>query len=483
MATSNIARTEESDQNVSLLASLPFQVIDDGCLRHPSLESREIRLVTLLRGNSNEQLECRMENFRIDQCHYYEALSYVWGDNSELNPLRVNNAWFQITRNLFEALHQLRSSDRDRSLWIDQLCIDQTDLDERAAQVEMMGDIYKQANQVLCWLGPDGDEEADLASDLIQEMLRADLDIHAEGVIRLSGGYGNIDDTILKEINLPVLASRKWTALNHLIQHPYFERVWIMQEVKLASSKILLWGDSELSWDDLLKVLPWGLNIGTHALLEDSLLDLDAITRVLSLAEKTTTFEQCLAAAAVRKSTVAVDKIFAILNLVEGGAPFPADYNRTLLEAYRYTSMNLLQNRGNLKFMSHIDNSFINENDFHDWPSWVPRTWKGVKGPGEPDFTASSRFPLYTFLLEIDTSYLTLRGVKEGNVKIIGSAISSKPNRSNNGNDYQTDLETTALKIAEAWDLLRKHAKSFRDPGEPLFKAFIRTLISLNSGA
>lgn len=82
-----------------------------------------------------------------------------------------------------------------------------------------------------------------------------------------------------------------------------------MQGVKLASSKMLLWGYCELDWDEIMTVLPWGLNVGMHALLQEDLLDALAIGRTTSLSAPTDTFEQCLSAAASRKSSEKRDNL------------------------------------------------------------------------------------------------------------------------------------------------------------------------------
>jgi hypothetical protein len=56
----------------------------------------------------------------------YEALSYVWG--TESNPAFVSvsssNNTISITRNLEIALRRFRQLEEPRIMWIDALCID-----------------------------------------------------------------------------------------------------------------------------------------------------------------------------------------------------------------------------------------------------------------------------------------------------------------------------------------------------------------------
>ena len=70
-----------------------------------------------------------------------------------------------ITKDLPQALRHLRRQKFSRTLWIDQICINQINLDERSAQVTIMGEIYRHANRVVVWLGPAKDD-SDLAMHL-----------------------------------------------------------------------------------------------------------------------------------------------------------------------------------------------------------------------------------------------------------------------------------------------------------------------------
>jgi hypothetical protein len=86
----------------------------------------------------------------------FEALSYVWGPPSSTHTLTLGTASLPITANCDGALRELRWTLKERHLWIDSICIDQTDgsIQERNIQVAMMGDIYEAASDVLVWLGP-----------------------------------------------------------------------------------------------------------------------------------------------------------------------------------------------------------------------------------------------------------------------------------------------------------------------------------------
>ncbi|KAK5626742.1 hypothetical protein RRF57_002457 [Xylaria bambusicola] len=100
-----------------------------------------------------------------------QALSYVWGSPTDLVDIDVDGATFSATRNLYLALRRLREqigrtggNDDSRTLWVDAVCIDQEDADEKRHQVQLMGDIYSQASRGLLWLGEEPDEPQSIVS-------------------------------------------------------------------------------------------------------------------------------------------------------------------------------------------------------------------------------------------------------------------------------------------------------------------------------
>jgi hypothetical protein len=83
----------------------------------------------------------------------YEALSYAWGDPIFNRSIKLADAHFPITTNLKVILRALRHATQERVLWIDAVCIDQYNIQERSHQVSRMNDIYSQAANVIVWLG------------------------------------------------------------------------------------------------------------------------------------------------------------------------------------------------------------------------------------------------------------------------------------------------------------------------------------------
>ena len=121
-------------------------------------DGSSIRLLRLLPSRSSEsQVDCEIFHYdtkNADQTSY-EALSYTWGDIPQAVDIRVNGCVFAVTVNLEGALRALRNADKPRLLWVDAICIDQSNTKEQGEQVGIMWDIYKTADRVVIWLGPD----------------------------------------------------------------------------------------------------------------------------------------------------------------------------------------------------------------------------------------------------------------------------------------------------------------------------------------
>jgi hypothetical protein len=124
----------------------------------PLVGASDIRLVILEPGRDDDPVSCRLINASLGENPVYEALSYTWGDASISGPtILLDGKPFRVGANLGEALLSLRYKDtkneKERTLWIDAICINQRSIPERNEQVQRMKSIYSNAIQVLIWLG------------------------------------------------------------------------------------------------------------------------------------------------------------------------------------------------------------------------------------------------------------------------------------------------------------------------------------------
>ncbi|KAF7920993.1 hypothetical protein BELL_0534g00010 [Botrytis elliptica] len=139
-------------------------------LQYQAIEPpHEIRMVELIPGTASTPIQVRLVHKSLSQMPQCIALSYEWGARTGDSEIICDNATLKVTKNLIKGLKRLRKfqglapdhnpdSNRlkitEKTLyWIDAICINQDDLDERSQQVPLMGSIYKNASRVVVWRG------------------------------------------------------------------------------------------------------------------------------------------------------------------------------------------------------------------------------------------------------------------------------------------------------------------------------------------
>lgn len=136
-------------------------------------EPTNFRLMTILPGKYEEALQCTILECQLQNSSSYEALSYAWGATEALDEchpiISLNKEEFTISSTLEQALRRLRKLDTARVMWIDRVCIDQDNIDERNRQVAIMPDIYRGAVRVIAWIG-EKSNDSDRALSFLKEM-------------------------------------------------------------------------------------------------------------------------------------------------------------------------------------------------------------------------------------------------------------------------------------------------------------------------
>jgi len=192
------------------------------------LTTQEIRLIRILPKTNNTQiLRCELKHFNINEkCPIFRALSYTWGRPQFSQMIILNGKPFEIWENLFSFLEVIQElPERTDLIWIDQLCIDQTNVLERNHQVQVMGQIYAEAYEVISWIGvADPDTET-----FYERVERNKCDITT-----------NKEDLRL---------------LHHFFQRDYWRRLWIVQEIMLAREVVVLCGSMKFRWESLRRLV------------------------------------------------------------------------------------------------------------------------------------------------------------------------------------------------------------------------------------
>jgi Heterokaryon incompatibility protein (HET) len=215
------------------------------------LNPPQTRLLLIQPGRHNETIRCTLIHVCLDECSEYEALSYTWGHHSEIHDdvILLQGRDFSVTRNVFAALKYLRLGSTTRTVWIDAICIDQSNIQERSSQVQQMQFIYSNARRTIIWLGETG-ENSELAVASIIDIAR----------------YGFFDTTLSsagqailrqRDSDLPSMLKfqgedyARLTAIKDLLSRAWFHRMWVVQELSVSTEAVLIYGSSYVDWNVL----------------------------------------------------------------------------------------------------------------------------------------------------------------------------------------------------------------------------------------
>ncbi|RDW74779.1 hypothetical protein BP6252_05921 [Coleophoma cylindrospora] len=316
-------------------------------------DNDEIRVITILPAKANAEMrllisECRL---RSDFHRQYEALSYAWGPTDNLVHIFVGstgNTILPVTQNLAVALHHLRYDQEPRIFWIDAISINQSNLHERSLQVLKMGDIYANAAKVVVWLGPSADNSP-LAFDIFN-------------AVKLSS---------YEDSKLPV-DMRTIRALAKLLSRPWFERLWVWQEIHLAKpNAILICGTNTVTWKSFCDCICQISKMATKAAPLDLTLDLPLkAALVLCSTRKNDALKALVYRTRNAKCADSRDRVYALLSLLKESERrlIRPDYSLPSREVYQTLFLRFALERKTLDLL--IDCNLRTEECGH--PTWVP---------------------------------------------------------------------------------------------------------------
>ena len=201
----------------------------------------------------------RMRVINLNDKPAFTALSYVWGDSNDTSrAFEIVGGELPVTKNCWAALSQLRKNFGPLTIWVDSLCINQSDDDERLSQVGLMGDIYSSAAYVYIWLG-DSNSASNKAMAYfrtcgLQNRLRVTGEmtylISHEGKIpfRLLSWHYRQNWRAMSPKSLAQRTLAPMETLNEILSRPWIRRIWTLQEAMLAKRPILCCGSETLCW-------------------------------------------------------------------------------------------------------------------------------------------------------------------------------------------------------------------------------------------
>jgi hypothetical protein len=291
------------------MAPFPYKALDNN--------NHEIRILEFFNINPHEPQKPRfgglLKHISLIDVEPYDALSYCWGVSTQNHVVSITlghgeaitSYRIHITDNLQSALAALwkrRGEKKTIRIWVDALCINQDDLYERSQQVQMMRQIYSMAEKVLAWVGT---KPQTALSDL-SSLKMALFHLYT---------YNTTDE-----------GERQ--ALKEFFNEEYWSRVWIIQEITVASTVVMLYGDLEFAWTNLASALKELLKYSGQE-RDESEIDVSEIgigaSHLLRFREhwidtnKPITLLQAMLWTLHTKATDPRDKIFALLALCHDG--------------------------------------------------------------------------------------------------------------------------------------------------------------------
>ena len=371
---------------------------------HAPISSDQIRLLYLKPGSENEVLEVAFRAINADDEILYEAISYCWGDPVFNNYIICKDpgAWspriLAVTRNLYDALTAFRLPDRERVLWADAICINQSDAQEKEQQVHRMHVIYNKASKVLAWTG-NGILDLDLAFKAVNTFID-DYELCIGELASL--GLWRLATVVVQQIaegedvsSVQALTEDFAKQANVLIPclelfaRPWFSRAWVVQEAAVCDSVELHCGAESIDFDKLvlMSVLLAHFSESANWFAPSS-----AAIRRLSLprtyyllgSENCNDLFHQLFRTLDKKATVTIDKVFSLRGMAsdEIKSCIPVDYDLSaedvmlkVLHAHLEFGPRDINQEGLVSALSWLDSSVISTDGI--LPSWVPNLVSG----------------------------------------------------------------------------------------------------------
>jgi hypothetical protein len=332
----------------------------------------ETRTLTLLPScDEHSIIKCVLDIVSLDEHPQYEAISYAWGNLGHLAPVKVGERIWNIPLNLEACLRQFRNQTKSRTLWVDALCVSQTDIDEKGRQVALMDRIFKQAEVVRIWLGPATSSSG-----------------RAMNLLRCLGSLSEARNPL--KINNRTVIKSDVEALSALLSRLYWKRAWTLQEMALSKTATFHCGGISIDINDfpssVATVHAALVSLASFyerpdpegARISDTLHSISAILMMRQSGLIGAPDFQAYAHAELCYNHMVTDdrdNIYAFLGMLDHrlARRIIPDYTKTLMEICReFVFLSIRDTGGNtliLHFAVNLPSCNVSETN---WPSWVP---------------------------------------------------------------------------------------------------------------
>ncbi|KAB5549389.1 heterokaryon incompatibility protein-domain-containing protein [Coniochaeta sp. 2T2.1] len=284
-----------------------------------------IRLVKIQpAAHDDDPVVCTLNEVAFGSRPKFEALSYMWGTELAGEPITLNGFAFEVKRNLLDALlflrRQVALGTARQPFWIDAICINQKDVAERNRQLPIMEQIYSRAATVAVWLGNSR------YTEFQQSLAGAVIVVVDEGE---KAGEDSPQDSHSGRVQQEMV--------RYLRTDPYWERLWIPQEIGRANKLRVCFGNETRSWEDFMHLIAMHNSDGTIGPLR-----LDRVLRQEKYSGSHT-LKRLLEDHKDAKCSDPKDNVYGLVGLATDAAEFPMDYKKSLYEVWNDTMVYLNQ--------------------------------------------------------------------------------------------------------------------------------------------
>lgn len=312
---------------------------------------RKKREVIGVKNKHDLPVHCKLTTWPKATAPAYTAISYTWGDPNLASVIFVNGKRMEVRRNCEDVLRQ-PCRIKGGFFWIDAICINQADNHEKSFQVANMGEVFRDARQTLACLGRHGG-----GSEVIFRKLRKHRKFWKveSNYIQAHPWPGSMRESTIVEM---------YNAFGMFLKRPYFQRVWIYQELAFGRDIQVfcegMYVELSLLW--ALYQICEGWNVSSISTPEDiQRIDFAAMRNVRSLLRYGVTptsqgsLRQMTIVAGRLQSEDVRDRVFGVLALIdwEGEEPIRPDYSKDPFDL----AVEVLQRIGHVDF----DDRFVPE--------------------------------------------------------------------------------------------------------------------------
>ncbi|KNG44180.1 hypothetical protein TW65_08999 [Stemphylium lycopersici] len=347
--------------------------------RLPSLPAklRKIRVFTLFPGSWSSPLKCQFSICDLDDRPQFETISYTWGDSGDSVSITIDGVELTIPHNLQTALKYIRSQDDALTLWADAVCIDQSNDEEKAEQVAMMGDIFQACSSMYLWLGEPGKSLERNPWGLVEHFAANKHYNQLPGYQLVEGRWTFQDNPHFQDM---------WASFTDMLSKAWWTRLWCVQESVLSPKATIMLGRWRVSWSKILMsrenqvshelkccaslggLMPPNYsyqpdNLIVHALEKSSDSGLSADPKGMNLDRVLRTFRY-------KACKDPRDRVYGLLGLVNKSmaAKIRPDYSLPVNDIYlQAMKLSMAESDGDLQYLT--GSGFNSER--HDLPTWT----------------------------------------------------------------------------------------------------------------